>query len=362
MEPANKPIWVMPAGLEEALKLADIIAKSTLCPNNYKNKSGDVFVAAKFGEALGLSIMQSIVGIAVINGRPGIYGDDMLAVVQSHPAYEWHREFWENDGKGDALVAVCQVKRRGQEVHESRFSVADAKRAGLWDDRARIPRRDGGGDMANPAPWHCYPKRMLMFRARGFALRDKFADALRGMRTVEELQDYPPQTIEGSFSGSPFAEEDRQQQSAGESSSGSSGEQGTEPAEPESVKQEFASSWHSEAKVNHTAKDMRSYLKDTLGVATSLEIPKDKREQAMTWAKTKGDAQPAANGKAEEKKADPQQATQVQPTPYDQAFDVLGWDQTKRQDYLKKMEKFSEAQIKADLNRIIDEPSAGPGK
>jgi hypothetical protein len=32
---------------------------------------------------------------------------------------------------------------------------------------------------------------MLMWRARGYALRDKFADALGGLITVEEAQDIP---------------------------------------------------------------------------------------------------------------------------------------------------------------------------
>ena len=48
-------------------------------------------------------------------------------------------------------------------------------KAGLW---------------AKSGPWTQYPKRMMQMRARGFALRDKFADALGGLITVEEAQDY----------------------------------------------------------------------------------------------------------------------------------------------------------------------------
>ena len=52
--------------------------------------------------------------------------------------------------------------------------MADAKRAGLW---------------GKSGPWTQYPDRMLLFRARGFALRDAFGDYLRGLRTVEEQGD-----------------------------------------------------------------------------------------------------------------------------------------------------------------------------
>ncbi len=55
------------------------------------------------------------------------------------------------------------------------ISKEDAKKAGLW---------------GKAGPWSQYPKRMLQMRARSFALRDKFADALSGLIMAEEAQDY----------------------------------------------------------------------------------------------------------------------------------------------------------------------------
>jgi hypothetical protein len=343
-------LWTMPDNLAEAMELSTIIAGSTLCPNSYRNKPGDVFVAAKFGQALGLSIMQSVIAIAVINGRPGIFGDDMLAVVQAHPAYEGHKEFWE--GEGDNLVAVCQVKRRGQEVHESRFSVADAKTANLWDTREKITGRDGN-PMSNPAPWHCYPKRMLMMRARAFALRDKFADALRGMKCVEELQDYP-NTIEASFPPAPAAAE----QTTPMQSAATNGNGNGDPAAAV-LKQEasaFAAEWHNAAKANHSSKEGRAFLKDVLKVDTSLDIKPEQREQAMVWANTK--PSPVEQAAATTTATAKQEPEKPAVSPFSQLFEILGWTVAERKDYLGKMGKFSEAQIKADLNRQIEERDA----
>ena len=57
------------------------------------------------------------------------------------------------------------------------FSQEDAKRANLW---------------GKAGPWTAYPKRMLQMRARSFALRDSFPDALKGVGISEEVRDYQP--------------------------------------------------------------------------------------------------------------------------------------------------------------------------
>jgi hypothetical protein len=75
--------------------------------------------------------MQSLQSIAVVNGRPSVYGDTALAVCKGSPVCEWVRETIE--GEGEHMVAVCQAKRRGDaQPVESRFGVAEAKKAGLW--------------------------------------------------------------------------------------------------------------------------------------------------------------------------------------------------------------------------------------
>lgn len=170
----SKPSF-SPTTFAEVIKFSEIIANSDLAPKDFRGKPDNVLVAIQMGSELGLAPLQALQNIAVINGRPCVWGDAALAIVQGHPAYEWHREFME--GEGDAKTAVFQIKRRGQEVHESRFSLADARRAGLLEKK--------------PSPWQTYPERMLQMRARNYGLRDKFADALRGIAPAEEYIDAP---------------------------------------------------------------------------------------------------------------------------------------------------------------------------
>ena len=161
--------------MAEAMSFANMVAKSDFAPKDFKGKPESCLLAIQHGSEVGLSPMQSLQSIAVINGRPTIWGDAALALVQSSPACEYIKEYIEGDG--DQAVAVCEVKRRGYPAATvSTFSMFDAKRAGL---------------AGKSGPWTQYPARMLALRARGFALRNAFADALRGLVTAEEAQDYP---------------------------------------------------------------------------------------------------------------------------------------------------------------------------
>jgi hypothetical protein len=160
-----------PSSLKEAMEYAQIIANSTMVPKNYQGKPGDILVAVQMGAELGLKPIQALQNIAVINGRPSVYGDALLALVQAHPSFEDVKEAFDEKTN----TAFCSVKRKNQDEYTVSFSSEDAKKAGLW---------------GKAGPWSQYPKRMLQMRARSFALRDKFADALSGLIMAEEAQDY----------------------------------------------------------------------------------------------------------------------------------------------------------------------------
>ena len=161
-----------PSNLQEAIQFAEILAKSTIVPKHYQNKSGDILVAVQMGAELGLKPIQALQNIAVINGKPSVYGDALLALVQINPVFESIKESFDEE----INTAYCTVKRKGESEYKVSFNQEDAKKAGLW---------------GKSGPWTTYPKRMLQMRARGFALRDKFADVLGGLITAEEARDIP---------------------------------------------------------------------------------------------------------------------------------------------------------------------------
>lgn len=159
---------------KDPMKFAEQISRSSLVPKQFQGKPADIYLAMSWGDELGLTPIQSLQNIAVINGKPSIYGDTMMALCRKHPEFEDIKETI--SGEKSERTAVCEIKRRGQSWYKTKFSMADAAKAGLLN-------RQG--------PWQSYPDRMLKMRARGFALRDVFADALGGVITTEEANDYP---------------------------------------------------------------------------------------------------------------------------------------------------------------------------
>jgi hypothetical protein len=166
----------------ELWSLAQAISKSGLAPKGIDQPTS-IMIALQMGMELGLPPMAALQNIAIVNGRPSLWGDAQLAVCRATGEVEEFAEWYEQGGKRlprnpvdytDDTVGVCRVKRRGQEPIEIGFSVADAKRANLWGKQG---------------PWTQYPFRMLRSRARSYALRDTFGDALRGMMSSDEAAD-----------------------------------------------------------------------------------------------------------------------------------------------------------------------------
>ena len=185
--------------VEELYRFAQLIYQSGMAPQGFKNPQALV-VAIELGVEVGLGPMTAIQNIAVINGKPSLFGDVQMGLVQAsglfdNAAYkEWTEGKWPDDG----YTCFCQVKRiNAANPVIGEFSIGDAKKARLW---------------GKTGPWSDYPKRQQMWRARGWALRDCFPDVLKGMYSVAEAQDVPviievgqPQTQPGQSQGDALA-------------------------------------------------------------------------------------------------------------------------------------------------------------
>ena len=169
------PAFATPENLDQAMRLAELMAKSDLVPSDYKGKPGNCLIAMQMGAELGLPPMQALQNIAVVNGRPAVWGDAVIGLVQGSGECEYIKEEIIEDDKGQAVAAVCTAKRKGRPEQTRTFTVEDAKTAGLWGRNT----------------WKQYPKRMLQMRARSWAIRDVFADVLKGLHIAEGAMDIP---------------------------------------------------------------------------------------------------------------------------------------------------------------------------
>lgn len=169
---------IVPQDFDGVWRIAKAVVTAGMAPKGLDTPE-KAMVAIMHGMEVGLTPMAALQSIAVVNGRPTIWGDGALGLVQGSGKLEAHKEEFEGDG--ESKKAICTVKRKGDpEIKRGEFSVADAKKAGLW---------------GKSGPWTQYPSRMLMMRARGFALRDGFSDVLRGLGIAEEVQDTPMRDV-----------------------------------------------------------------------------------------------------------------------------------------------------------------------
>lgn len=162
-----------PGNFEGLWRMSTIIASSGLAPKGLE-KTESIFVAIQLGLEVGLMPMQALQNVANINGRPSVWGDAVLGLVEASGLLEEFKETKAGTFPQDDYTHVCYAKRKGGREATQEFSIADAKLAGLWK---------------KAGPWTSYPKRMLQMRARSWALRDLFPDVLKGIRMAEEVMD-----------------------------------------------------------------------------------------------------------------------------------------------------------------------------
>ena len=168
---------MIPKDFREAMEFAKFLSTADMIPKAFKGKPADILLAVQMGVDVGLSPPQALQNIAVINGRPLMWGDAVLGVCRGSGVFDGER-FLETLPTHDNPIAVCQAARKGEPPVVRSFSKEDAEKAQLW-------KKEG--------PWQTYPMRMLQMRARAFALRDAFPDVLKGIKVREDYMGAPAQ-------------------------------------------------------------------------------------------------------------------------------------------------------------------------
>lgn len=124
-------------------RLAQNLAQSDLLPKDLKGKAANVLIVMMYGQELGLSPVQSLQGIYVVNGRPSMSGQLWFSLIRK----AGHRIAVSDHTDKSCTVTI--TRGDSGEEHAETFTWADAERAKLT-----------GKDV-----WRQWPKRMLLWRA-----------------------------------------------------------------------------------------------------------------------------------------------------------------------------------------------------
>lgn len=165
-------------------RLASNLSKAQLLPQALRGKPADVLILMMYGQELGLSPVQSLQAIYVVNGKPQLAGQLWLAKVRA----AGHRVKIEH---GDDRCTTTITRGDSGEVQTETFTLDDAKKAGL----------------VSKDTWKGYPKRMLMWRSVSDCASVACPEVALGFGVAEVAEDSAtrggPQVGEGG--GSPLA-------------------------------------------------------------------------------------------------------------------------------------------------------------
>jgi hypothetical protein len=124
--------------------------------------------AVLYGGEIGLSPMQALSNVIVIKGRPSLYAETMVALVQAAGHEVWTEEVT------DTRARVCGRRAGSQRVEEVTFTIERARTAGY---------------VASNTKYKTDPQSMLYARAASICCRRVAPEVLKGIPVAEELLD-----------------------------------------------------------------------------------------------------------------------------------------------------------------------------
>ena len=165
--PADTDSWTGIVG--EIAKLATYVTDTEFVPRALRGRAPATAAAILYGREIGVPPMTALSTVHVIEGTPSLSAEQMRSMVY---AAGHELEFLESTG------AVCKIRgrRRGSETWTPvEWSIDMARAAGLLAKKGTV--------------WTQYPRRMLQARATSELCELVFPDVIRGLRSVETLED-----------------------------------------------------------------------------------------------------------------------------------------------------------------------------
>ena len=156
-----------PTNLDEAFRMAQILVSSGLTPRGVDTPQKAFLIMAQ-GRELGLSTMQSLGNIYVVEGKVSLSSDLMAAMVLKSQVCEYLRVVEMTPER-----ATYAAKRKGGAEFRFSFSWEDAVKAGL----------------TNRPNYKANPADMLRHRALSKTVRAVFPDVVAGLYSRDEAED-----------------------------------------------------------------------------------------------------------------------------------------------------------------------------
>lgn len=163
-----RALAVVPRSIEETASLAERLSQSSLLPAAMRGKMPDVLVTIMAGAEMGLPPMASLRAFHVLDGKPILSSDGMVAIIQGSGKCA----YFDRVEESDTFVTYETHRVGAKSPRRCTWTIEMAKRAGLH-------LKDN---------WRLYPRAMLASRAKSELARDVYSDVLMGCYTDDEIE------------------------------------------------------------------------------------------------------------------------------------------------------------------------------
>lgn len=167
-----RSLAIIPRTVAECVDLAERLATSELLPKALRNKVPDVLMTIMAGQEMGLAPMAALRSFHVIEGKPVMGADGLVAVVLG----SGKAVYFERIEETDTSVTYETLRVGAKAPKRCTWTMAQAKAAAL-------DKKDN---------WRLYPRPMLAARAKAELARDVYPDVVAGCYIDDETSDWTP--------------------------------------------------------------------------------------------------------------------------------------------------------------------------
>lgn len=168
-------VWTDTNSFNQTLRVANMLAKSTIVPQNYQEKPADCFLAVEMAARMSLSPIFVMQNLGIVRGKPAWSGQACIAMIHACGKFKNIRHVYTGqkgtESRGCYLTAVRVDS--GETVNGTEVTMTMAKDEG-WLTNTK---------------WKNMPEQMLGYRAASFFARLHCPEALMGLQTYEEVID-----------------------------------------------------------------------------------------------------------------------------------------------------------------------------
>ena len=160
---------------EHGWRVANLLAKTDLVPDHYKNKPENCFIGFQMATRLEMDPIQFLQKSYIVHGKPGIEATLIIALVNTRGPFEGPIE-WEFKGEGATRSCTAFAKHK---ITGNRCEATVT-----W----KMVEAEGWSKKAG-SKWLTLPDLMFQYRSATFLARTYCPETIMGFMAVDELRD-----------------------------------------------------------------------------------------------------------------------------------------------------------------------------